>query len=72
MAPFPQIFSIAYELIGGKPVITYGGGGGSDSDFRRDGRRSDEEDLINQVSTYKRIIYTHQVTYYICTSPLQK
>ena len=28
----------------GKPVITSGGGGGSDSDFRWDGRRPDEED----------------------------
>ena len=39
-----KIFSIVDALIGGKPVITSGGGGGSDSDFRWDGRRPDEED----------------------------
>ena len=39
-----KIFSIADALIGGKPVITSDGGGGSDSDFGWDGRRPDEED----------------------------
>ena len=37
-----QNISIAEALIGGKPVIT--SGGGSDSDFRWDGRRPDEEE----------------------------
>ena len=41
-----KIFTMADSLIGGKPVITSGGGGGSDSDFRWDGRRPDEEENI--------------------------
>ena len=40
-----KIFSIADALIGGEPVITSGGGGGSDSDFRWDGRRPDEGEI---------------------------
>ena len=44
-----KIFSIADALIGGEPVITSGGGGVSDSDFRWDGRRPDEEE-----NAYKR------------------
>ena len=39
-----KIFSIADALIGGKPVITSGGGASSDSNFRWDGRRPDEEE----------------------------
>ena len=41
-----KIFTMADSLIGSKPVITSGGGGGSDSDFRWDGRRPDEEENI--------------------------
>lgn len=44
-----KIFTIADALIGGKPVLSSGGGGGSDSDFRWDGRRPDEEELTNRV-----------------------
>lgn len=39
-----KIFTMADALIGGKPLITSGGGGGTDSDFRWDGRRPDEEE----------------------------
>ncbi|MCH5233902.1 MAG: hypothetical protein J1E16_01295 [Muribaculaceae bacterium] len=41
------------SLIGGKPVITSSGGGGSESDFRWDGRRPEEEELDNRVSAFR-------------------
>lgn len=46
-AKYSTQIKISYNiltLIGGKPVITSVGGGGSDSDFRWDGRKPDEED----------------------------
>lgn len=51
-----RIFSIADALIGGQPVaVSSGGGGGnSDSDFRWDGRRPDEEE-----DTYRRRCLFH-------------
>lgn len=40
-----QVFAIADALIGGgKPIPTSGGGGGSGSDLRWDGRNPDEEE----------------------------
>lgn len=39
-----QVFAIADALIGGSPIPTFGGGGGSTSDLRWDGRNPDEEE----------------------------
>lgn len=43
-----KIFAIADALAGGTPVVISSGGGGGnpDSDFRWDGRRSDEEEEV--------------------------
>ena len=48
-----KIFSLSDALIGGKSVLTFGGGGGSDSDFGWDGRRPVEEELTNRVSAFR-------------------
>ena len=60
-----KIFSLADALMGGKPVIPSGGGGGSDSDFRWDGRRPDEEEEI-----YKRRCLIAAVKY--VKTPIKK
>lgn len=39
-----QVLAIADALIGGRPIPTSGGGGGSTSDLRWDGRNPDEEE----------------------------
>lgn len=39
-----QVLAIADALIGGRPIPTSGGGGGSVSDLRWDGRNPDEEE----------------------------
>lgn len=46
--PDPQIredvIAVAEALMGGKPVPSIGGGGGSSSDLRWDGRNPDEDE----------------------------
>lgn len=39
-----QVLAIADALIGGRPIPTSGGGGGSASDLRWDGRNPNEEE----------------------------
>lgn len=39
-----QVLAIADALIGGRPIPTFGGGGGSASDLRWDGRNPNEEE----------------------------
>ena len=55
-----KIFSIADALIGGKSVITSGGGASSDSDFRWDGRKLKEEKLINRESAFRETSATFE------------
>lgn len=48
MMSYPQIredvIAVAEALMGGKPVPSIGGGGGSSSDLRWDGRNPDEDE----------------------------